>query len=72
MGCYVRGAFYIASDSEEKSADLFIFDPKERIILSQRKKDEGIFRFNTTRSGIYGFVFSNFRVSLFWIKILYL
>jgi hypothetical protein len=36
-------------------------NPKNKVIFSKRKSEEGIFRFNTTMAGRYSFIFSNIK-----------
>jgi len=36
-------------------------NPKNKVIFSKRKAEEGIFRFNTTMPGRYSFIFSNIK-----------
>ena len=61
----MRGAYFVntAAGVEKKDTliDFFILDPNYQVIFSRRKKDEGIFRFNTTIPGQYSFVFSNMK-----------
>jgi len=60
---YIRGAYFVGSSTtNNKLIDFFILDPNNRVIYSRRKKEEGIFRFNTTTPGTYTFVFSNMKV----------
>ena len=42
--------------------DFFVLDPKNKVVFSRRKAEEGIFRFNTTMAGTYTFVISNLKV----------
>lgn len=51
-----------ASNTNDKFIDFFVLDPNHRVIFSKRRKEEGIFRFNTTMAGTYTFVFSNLKV----------
>jgi hypothetical protein len=44
-----------------KLIDFFIVNPKNKVIFSKRKSEEGIFRFNTTMAGRYSFIFSNIK-----------
>ena len=60
---YIRGAYFVGSStSSNKLIDFFIVNPKNKVIFSRRKAEEGIFRFNTTLPGRYSFVFSNLKV----------
>ena len=36
---------------ENKLIDFFVLDPNYQVMYSQRKQEEGIFRFNTTMEG---------------------
>lgn len=62
---YIRGAFFVnappGTEKKDKLIDFFILDPNYAVIHSQRKHEEGIFRFNTTMAGQYSFVFSNMK-----------
>lgn len=69
----IRGAYFSSSKREEKgSIDFFILDPERRVLYSRRKRSEGLFTFNTTRSGEYMFIFSNLKVKRDHIKFSYL
>ena len=60
---YIRGAYFVGTSStNNKLIDFFILDPNNRVIYSRRRKEEGIFRLNTTMAGTYTFVFSNMKV----------
>ena len=52
--------------------DFFILDPSNKVVFSKRKAEEGIFRFNTTKAGVYTFVFSNMKVVTLIFKLQYL
>lgn len=59
---YIRGAYFVGkSTTSNKLIDFFIVNPKNKVIFSRRKAEEGIFRFNTTMSGRYSFIFSNIK-----------
>ena len=59
---YIRGAFFVgASNTKMKQIDFFVLDPQNKVVVSKRKSEEGIFRFNTTMAGTYTFVFSNMK-----------
>jgi len=49
------------SSTSNKLIDFFIVSPKNKVIFSRRKAEEGIFRFNTTMAGRYSFIFSNIK-----------
>jgi hypothetical protein len=49
------------STTNNKLIDFFIVSPKNKVIFSKRKSEEGIFRFNTTMPGRYSFIFSNIK-----------
>jgi len=60
---YIRGAYFVGkSTTANKLIDFFIVSPKNKVIYSRRKAEEGIFRFNTTIPGRYSFIFSNIKV----------
>ena len=60
---YIRGAYFVGqSSTANKLIDFFIVNPKNKVIFSKRKSEEGIFRFNTTGPGRYSFIFSNIKV----------
>ena len=60
---YIRGAYFVGkSTTGNKLIDFFIVSPKNKVIFSRRKAEEGIFRFNTTMPGRYSFIFSNIKV----------
>ena len=60
---YIRGAYFVGSSStNNKQIDFFVVSPKNQVVFSKRKAEEGIFRFNTTMEGRYAFVFSNVKV----------
>ena len=60
---YIRGAYFVGkSTTGNKLIDFFIVSPKNKVIYSRRKAEEGIFRFNTTMPGRYSFIFSNIKV----------
>jgi hypothetical protein len=60
---YIRGAYFVGkSTTANKLIDFFIVSPKNKVIFSRRKAEEGIFRFNTTMPGRYSFIFSNIKV----------
>lgn len=62
---YIRGAFFVGSSTtSNKLIDFFVVNPKNKVIFSTRKAEEGIFRFNTTMPGRYSFIFSNIKVWL--------
>lgn len=62
---YIRGAYFVGSSStSNKLIDFFIVNPKNKVIFSRRKAEEGIFRFNASIPGRYAFVFSNVKVIL--------
>ena len=69
---YVRGAYFVNNAGgtglnradvitarKDKTIDFFVLDPSYKVVYSKRNNDEGIFRFNTTKSGQYTYVFSN-------------
>eukprot|EP00349_Pseudokeronopsis_sp_Brazil_P000876 CAMPEP_0202961538 /NCGR_PEP_ID=MMETSP1396-20130829/5596_1 /ASSEMBLY_ACC=CAM_ASM_000872 /TAXON_ID= /ORGANISM="Pseudokeronopsis sp., Strain Brazil" /LENGTH=86 /DNA_ID=CAMNT_0049681425 /DNA_START=320 /DNA_END=580 /DNA_ORIENTATION=- len=58
---YVRGAYFVGDGPADKNIDFFVFDPDGIVIFTRRQKEEGIFRFNTTKAGTYAFTFSNLR-----------
>jgi hypothetical protein len=59
---YIRGAFFVgASTTANKLIDFFVVNPKNKVIFSRRKAEEGIFRFNTSMPGRYSFIFSNIK-----------
>lgn len=59
---YIRGAYFVGhSSTSNKLIDFFIVNPKNKVIFSKRKSEEGIFRFNTTMAGRYSFIFSNIK-----------
>jgi len=62
---FIRGAFFVnaapGTDKADKLIDFFILDPNYQVIHSQRKHEEGIFRFNASMTGQYSFVFSNMK-----------
>lgn len=59
-GVYIRGAYFVQkSDDDNRFIDFYIYDPNDRIIFVDKKKEEGLFRFNTTKVGTYQFVFNN-------------
>jgi hypothetical protein len=49
------------SSTSNKLIDFFIVNPKNKVIYSRRKSEEGIFRFNSTMPGRYSFIFSNIK-----------
>ena len=49
------------STTANKLIDFFVVNPKNKVIFSKRKAEEGIFRFNTTMPGRYSFIFSNIK-----------
>lgn len=49
------------STTANKLIDFFVVNPKNKVIYSKRKAEEGIFRFNTTMPGRYSFIFSNIK-----------
>ena len=60
---YVRGAYFVGkSSTSTKQIDFFVVNPKNKVIFSRRKAEEGIFRFYTTVGGRYSFIFSNIKV----------
>ena len=60
---YIRGAFFVGkSTTGNRAIDFFVVSPKNQVVVSKRKAEEGIFRFNTTMEGRYAFVFSNVKV----------
>lgn len=62
---YIRGAYFVnappGTEKKDKLIDFFILDPNYQVIYSHRRREEGIFRFNTTITGQYSFVFSNMK-----------
>ena len=59
---YIRGAYFVGhSSTANKLIDFFVVNPKNKVIYSKRKSEEGIFRFNTTMPGRYSFIFSNIK-----------
>jgi emp24/gp25L/p24 family/GOLD len=59
---YIRGAYFVGKSSTgSKQIDFFIVSPKNKVIFSRRRAEEGIFRFNTTGPGRYSFIFSNIK-----------
>jgi len=61
----MRGAYFVNADAsipkEDRLIDFFVLDPNYQVIYSRRRREEGIFRFNTTLAGQYSFVFSNMK-----------
>lgn len=49
------------SSTTNKLIDFFVVNPKNKVIFSKRKAEEGIFRFNTSMPGRYSFIFSNIK-----------
>lgn len=63
MPVEVRGAYFIGTKSEKSpTLDFFVLDPNKKVVLSKRKKAEGLIAFNATIPGQYSLIFSNLKV----------
>lgn len=54
------------SSDDKGKIDFHVKDPKNHSVQTRLDRREGLFYFNATKKGVYSFIFSNEKVSLFW------